>query len=190
MVGEINNTAHNIIAISAIILILISSISAIASISLYMLDNKKSKIRKNTETQLMKELKNTTNELKDLVNLFDIPVITAQQKSNKINTNNGLVKIFLSHNMSGLTDSEVEEIREKAKADIEEIYGEQSKNFIYIDNYHHDDAPENATRLWHLGRSIQQLGEADAVWFCKGASYAKGCIIERIVVAVYGIKCL
>lgn len=98
------------------------------------------------------------------------------------------MKIFLSHKMSGLTEEEVYKIREEAKIKIEEnLPPEVRVTITYIDNYHHDDAPENAGRLWHLGRSIQQLADADAIYFVDGHNDAKGCLIESLVALVYNI---
>ena len=74
------------------------------------------------------------------------------------------MKVFLSHKMSGLSEEEVMKIRKDAIDYLTDKYG----NIEVIDNYHHDDAPENAGRLWHLGKSISQMEEADAIFFCNG----------------------
>ena len=73
------------------------------------------------------------------------------------------MKVFLSHPMSGLSESEVMNIRNEAVKLLTEKYGE----IKIIDNYHHNNVvPENAGRLWHLGTSIRQMEEADAIYFC------------------------
>lgn len=50
--------------------------------------------------------------------------------------------------------------------------------------------PKNSGRLWYLGRSIQQMEEADAIYFCEGWEDARGCLIERQVAEKYGLRIL
>lgn len=76
--------------------------------------------------------------------------------------------------------------RERILKWLQEKYGDVE----LIDNYNHDDAPENAGRLWHLGRSIQMMEEADAILFVIGWSRAKGCLVEYEVAVQYGLKIL
>lgn len=97
-----------------------------------------------------------------------------------------MIKIFLSHAMHGKTDAEVQEIREKAIDKIREA--NPRLEFSIINNYQYDDAPPNAGRLWYLGRSIQCMANADAVYFCEGWENANGCNIEMAVAERYGLK--
>ena len=96
------------------------------------------------------------------------------------------MKVFLSHPMNGLSESEIMSIRDSAYIYLQAVYG----NIKIIDNYFHEDAPKNAGRLWHLGRSIQQLEEADAIYFCDGWENARGCCVEECVARYYGLKVL
>ena len=57
------------------------------------------------------------------------------------------MKISLSHAMSLLTQDEVLSIREKAIKKLKEKYGNEIE---IIDNYYHENVPENAGQLWHL----------------------------------------
>lgn len=97
------------------------------------------------------------------------------------------MKVFLSHPMHGKTREEVMKLRQKATAKVMALVGEDVE---IINNYDHEDAPENAGRLWHLGRSIQQLGDADAVYLCGGFYHANGCLIEHIIARLYGVPVL
>lgn len=98
------------------------------------------------------------------------------------------IKVFLSHSMSGLSEEKCLKIREDAKKHI--IEKMTDKEIEFIDNYHHSDAPEGAKRLWHLGRSIQQLEEADYIYFCPLNCDAKGCYIEHEIAKMYHIRIL
>ena len=94
--------------------------------------------------------------------------------------------------MHGLSDEEVDNIRNSAIAKLTEQYGD----IEIIDNYHHENAPDNAGRLWHLGASIQQLEEADAIYFCEFDSnecidnISNGVNIEMLIASLYNIRIL
>lgn len=96
------------------------------------------------------------------------------------------MKVFLSHPMYGLSESEIMSIRDSAYTYLQAVYG----NIKIIDNLHLYEAPKGAGRLWHLGRSIQQLEEADAIYFCDEWENARGCLIERQVAEKYGLRIL
>lgn len=101
-------------------------------------------------------------------------------------TDNRPLKVFLSHPMSGLTDEQVYAIRNQAMLELAQMYGE----IEIIDNYNHENVPPNAGRLWHLGVCIQQMEQADGVYFCGDWHLAKGCMIEREICTRYGILIL
>lgn len=61
--------------------------------------------------------------------------------------------------MSGLSESQVMEIRNNAEEYLRSKYGD----IDIVNNYDHPNAPTNAGRLWHLGASIQQMDSVDAV---------------------------
>ena len=96
------------------------------------------------------------------------------------------MKVFLSHPMNGLTEEQIMSIRHSALLYLSSVYG----RIELIDNYHHREAPTNAGRLWHLGRSIQLMEEADAIYFCGDWENARGCCIEERVARYYGLKVL
>lgn len=75
---------------------------------------------------------------------------------------------------------------------ITELLEKENPNeeFIIINNYVYDDAPPGASRLWFLGRSIQCMANADAVYFCEKFETAKGCCIERGICELYGLRVL
>ena len=97
------------------------------------------------------------------------------------------MKVFVSHPMHGKTDEEVEAIRSDALKYLKAIYG---NDITLIDNYHHDNAPKDAGRLWHLGASIQQMETADAFYFCGDYKKSYGCLVERLIVMLYDLKLL
>ena len=96
------------------------------------------------------------------------------------------MKVFLSHPMHGLTEEQIMSIRDSAYYYLRSVYG----NIEIIDNLHMYEAPKNSGRLWQLGRSIQQMEEADAIYFSEGWENARGCLIERQVAEKYGLRIL
>lgn len=97
------------------------------------------------------------------------------------------VKVFLSMPMHGLFERQVMEKRKELTRDIKEYFKYDPRKVIIIDNYHHPDAPKDAGRLWHLGRSIQQMAEADLIYFDNEWKDSMGCRIERKICKLYGI---
>lgn len=95
--------------------------------------------------------------------------------------------VFLSQQMMGLTEKEIFEIRDNAVKYLEEKYGRRIR---VIDNFHHENVPSDAGRIWHLGESIKKMEEADAIYFCPGWMDAKGCQIEYEICRTYGLKIL
>ena len=96
------------------------------------------------------------------------------------------MKVFLSHGMHGVSEEKILKLREEMRELVKKSFPDEQIEII--DNYHHDDAPEGAGRLWHLGRSIQMMGDADLVVFCRGQGAANGVIIEGRICRLYGIK--
>lgn len=100
-----------------------------------------------------------------------------------------MVKIFMSHPMSGLSSDDVKKLREYHYKRIVNHFGD--KTFVkIIDNYDHKSVPEDAGRLWHLGTSVRQMEEADYIYFCDRIPSAKGVVIEREIARIYGLKVL
>lgn len=98
------------------------------------------------------------------------------------------MKVFLSHKMHGVSEEEIMKLREETTELIKARYPDHKIEII--DNYHHDDAPKGVGRLWHLGRSIQMMDEADLVVFCPDGGGANGVLVEDRVCRVYGIPCI
>lgn len=101
-----------------------------------------------------------------------------------------MIKLFISQPMNGIDDDVVLKKREEAitnakkfiKSNTGEDEVEALETFIY------EDAPEDAGRLWYLGRSIQMLGKADYIYFVEGYENANGCMAEEYIAKQYGIN--
>lgn len=100
------------------------------------------------------------------------------------------VKVFMSHAMSNLTEEQVLYKRKIHMDFIKKKLYSCGKIPIFIDNYYHEDVPDNAGSLWHLGTSIRQMEEANYIYFCDRVPDARGCLIEREISRMYQLKVL
>ena len=92
-------------------------------------------------------------------------------------------KLFISQPMRGKTDEEILREREKAIASAEKHLGEKVE---VIDSFF-QAGPVEAKPLWFLGKSLELLSTADAVYFAPGWEEARGCRIENTCAVEYGI---
>ena len=95
------------------------------------------------------------------------------------------MRVMISQPMRGKTE---EQIREERKGIIEKF---NNMHIEVIDTIFTEEAPEiNDARVYYLGKSIQEMSKADALFMCDGWREARGCRIERQVAQDYGIKIL
>lgn len=87
--------------------------------------------------------------------------------------------------MQGLSEREVMLLRQKTLKKLRKRCG---RDIELINNYYHKDAPKNAGRLWHLGTSIRQMEEADAIYFDSRWMRAKNCRVEYMIAKIYKLK--
>lgn len=93
------------------------------------------------------------------------------------------MKLFISQPMNGKTDDEILKVREEAVKFVKDIC--EDEEIELIDSFF-QGAPEEAKPLWYLGKSIQLMSEADAVFFAPGWEEARGCKIEHECALEYG----
>lgn len=141
---------------------------------------------------------------KEIFDFVDFIRSTAQNKeTNKIEdstrsenkSDNKVPVVFISQAMSSVTEEEFIEQRNQCKMEVQRLLNERGEGkimFDIIDNYTHPDAPKNANRLWHLGKSIQQIGNADYIYFSQDekSKKARGCIVESLIAHLYKIPVL
>lgn len=96
----------------------------------------------------------------------------------------GVIRIFISQPMNGKT---IEEIKEERERIVKAVLSRCCAECEVIDNIIHDDAPEDVNGVWHLGKSIQQMYDADVVIFSRDYPTARGCLIEHDVAMKYNM---
>lgn len=98
-------------------------------------------------------------------------------------------KAMISQPMGGLTKTELLEIRDKAKAVLEEQgYEVLDTVFESFDSCDLIDLEHIA--LLHLGKSLEAMALCDAVYFCDGWQDKRGCRLEHQAASAYDIKAL
>lgn len=91
------------------------------------------------------------------------------------------MKVFISQPMGGRSTKEILEDRNRAVLKAEELLG----NIRIIDSF--TDSHFANSPLYNLGKAIQKMSMADAVYFAKGWENARGCKIEYECAVEYGI---
>ena len=93
-------------------------------------------------------------------------------------------RIFISQPMNGKTDDEIKLERQKI---VDACVRECGNDIEIIDSFF-EGSPHDVKPAWFLGKSIELLSTADAVYFADGWNNARGCRIEHQVAVDYGIK--
>lgn len=100
------------------------------------------------------------------------------------------VKVFFSQPMNGLTDEEIIFERNLMKEEFwdflcYELGFDNDVEIIDVNYIFNDPGPEDAGRLWYLGRSIQNMDKADYIVFHNHWGSAKGCWVEHAAAEMY-----
>lgn len=93
-------------------------------------------------------------------------------------------KLFISQPMNGKTNEEILKERNKAIEHAKTIL----KDEIEVIDSFFQNAPNDAKPLWFLGKSLELLANADAVYFCGGWNSYRGCIMEHSACVRYHIN--
>ena len=101
------------------------------------------------------------------------------------------MKAMLSQPMAGKTDEEIVATREKAIKALEEK-GYEVVNTLFTDEWY---SKEKMTErgvvqvpLAFLARSLENMANCHAAYFCKGWETARGCKIEHDAAVAYGLE--
>ena len=92
-------------------------------------------------------------------------------------------KLFISQPMRGKTDEQILTERENAVEAAKKILGDEVE---VIDSFFQNASAEGKP-LWFLGKSLELLSTADAVYFAPGWGMARGCRIEHDCAVEYGV---
>lgn len=99
-------------------------------------------------------------------------------------TTKSMTRIFISQPMRGKTDDEIKQERQRI---VDACVNEYGEDIEIIDSFF-EGCPYGAQPAWFLGKSIELLSSANAVYFADGWENARGCRIEHQVAANYGIR--
>ena len=99
------------------------------------------------------------------------------------------MRIFLSLGMRGRDENDILEEIAEATHYAKSLYAESATECEVINTYNQEGAPEDASRMYYLGRSIQVLGSCNQVWFINDWEKYRGCSAENEVCKIYGVPC-
>lgn len=100
------------------------------------------------------------------------------------------MKAMLSQPMAGKTEQEIIETRQRAIAALEKK-GYEVVNTLFTDEWYSKESMkargvENIP-LCFLAKSLENMSQCHAAYFCKGWRNARGCRIEHEVALAYGL---
>lgn len=100
------------------------------------------------------------------------------------------VRVFFSQPMHGLTDEEIAVERTYMISEfrdflIDELGFNDDVVICDVNGGYVKPGPEDAGRLWYLGRSIQNMDKADYIVFHKNWTSANGCWVEHAAAEMY-----
>lgn len=101
-----------------------------------------------------------------------------------------IVNVFFSQPMHGLTDEEIAAERTYMISEfrdflIDELGFSDDVIIFDVNGGYVIPGPEDAERLWYLGRSIQNMDKADYVCFHSRWTSANGCWVEHSAAEMY-----
>ena len=100
------------------------------------------------------------------------------------------MKAMLSQPMSGKTEQEIIETRERAISALTEK-GYEIVNTLFTDEWYSKEAMEACgvanIPLCFLAKSLENMSLCHAAYFCKGWEQARGCRIEHEAAKAYGL---
>ena len=96
-----------------------------------------------------------------------------------------MLKLFISQPMTGKTDEEILQERNRVISMVQAQYGAVR----VIDSFVEENPPKDVNApLWFLARSIDFLSKADVAYFTSGWRNARGCKIEHECAEAYCIQ--
>ena len=99
------------------------------------------------------------------------------------------MRIFLSLGMRDRDENDMLADIAEATHYAKSLYAESATECEVINAYNQEEAPEDASRMYYLGRSIQILGSCDQVWFINDWENYRGCRAEYEICRLYDIPC-
>ena len=101
------------------------------------------------------------------------------------------MKVMLCQPMSGKTEQEIIETRERAITPLKEN-GYEIVNTLFTDDWYSKKAMEERgvvqIPLCFLAKSLENMSLCHAAYFCKGWENARGCRIEHEAAKAYGLE--
>ncbi len=100
-------------------------------------------------------------------------------------------KAMLSQPMANKTEAEIAETRERAIKVLEGM-GYTVINTLFTDEWYSDEAMLKRgvvnRPLTFFAKSVENMALCNAVYFCKGWEFTRGCKLEHAIAEAYGLE--
>lgn len=100
-------------------------------------------------------------------------------------------KAMLSQPMANKTEAEIAETRERAIKVLEGM-GYTVINTLFTDEWYSDEAMLKRgvvnRPLTFFAKSVENMTLCNAVYFCKGWEFTRGCKLEHAIAEAYGLE--
>ena len=131
-----------------------------------------------------------------LPNRYELVLVAAQRAKDisagsmitvdRDNDKNSVVALReISENRVSIEDLQESLVKNQQK--LVEIQEPEDEEVEIIDSFF-ENAPVDMKPLWYLSKSLELLSEADAAYFVDGWNSARGCNVEHVCAATYGIE--
>ena len=94
------------------------------------------------------------------------------------------MKVMVCSNVEGLSQEKIQQNRERVSENIKEVLGNEEEDLTII----FDTIPGQRGPLNALGRSLEKMADADAVYFDDGYSKCRNGIIAYTAARLYNKK--
>lgn len=97
-------------------------------------------------------------------------------------------KAMISQPMRGKTDEEISEVRNRIAAKLQAAGYEVVDTVFHFTDEQMDGLGVKNRAIYYLSNSIQAMSRCDCVYFAEGWENARGCRIEHLIAAAYGME--
>lgn len=98
------------------------------------------------------------------------------------------MKVMIVQPMAGRSDEEIFDERRKAVELLESLGYEVVNSLFNLDDDWLKQTGTKSVPLRYLAESLKVMSLCDAVYYCEGWEYARGCQIEHAAAVAYGLS--
>lgn len=94
------------------------------------------------------------------------------------------MKILICQNVEGQSEEAIKAERESIENKIKEVYSDEEEAVIIW----HDQIPSQKGALFSLGKNLERMNDADALYFADGYTKCRNGMVEYLAARLYNKK--